>query len=145
MKRKIVSGVAGAAVLGAALFGFTAPARAATNYGPTSAYCKSVLYKVNTTNSQALWCQLQGGPSRFGGYTGPVDGVPGVNTWKGLQTWLRRFGYTGPIDGVPGTNTYKALQRWGQRGGYTGPVDGVMGPNSWAGLGRAVKLNFFTD
>lgn len=69
-----------------------------------------------------------------GGYFGPVDGVPGVNTWKGVQTVVRGYGYTGPIDGAPGTYTYMALQRLAQKGGYTGPIDGALGPNSWKGI-----------
>jgi peptidoglycan hydrolase-like protein with peptidoglycan-binding domain len=40
----------------------------------------------------------------------------------------------GPIDGVPGTNTYKVLQSLASRGGYTGPIDGIPGPNTYAGL-----------
>jgi GH25 family lysozyme M1 (1,4-beta-N-acetylmuramidase)/lysozyme family protein len=69
-----------------------------------------------------------------GGYTGPVDGVMGVNSWKGVQTAVRGFGYTGPIDGVPGTNTYLAIQTLARDGGYTGPVDGVLGPNTIRGV-----------
>jgi hypothetical protein len=70
------------------------------------------------------------------GYTGPIDGVPGVNTYAALQRAMRGYGYTGPIDGVPGTNTWKAVQRLASGYGYTGPVDGVMGPNSWRGFAR---------
>ena len=51
-----------------------------------------------------------------------------------VQTVLTGAGYAGPIDGVPGPNTWKALQRIAQRGGYAGPVDGVPGPNTYAGL-----------
>ncbi|MFE0650015.1 peptidoglycan-binding protein [Streptomyces sp. NPDC059534] len=73
--------------------------------------------------------------AQLGGYTGPLDGVLGPNSWKGVQTLLTQLGlYSGPVDGVPGTNTYKALQQLAQRGGYTGPVDGVPGPNTYAGL-----------
>ncbi|MFF3854604.1 peptidoglycan DD-metalloendopeptidase family protein [Micromonospora sp. NPDC002575] len=70
------------------------------------------------------------------GYTGPIDGVPGVNTYAALQRAMRGYGYTGPIDGVPGVNTWKAVQRLASGWGYTGPVDGVMGPNSWRGFAR---------
>ncbi|MFI2665818.1 peptidoglycan DD-metalloendopeptidase family protein [Micromonospora carbonacea] len=70
------------------------------------------------------------------GYTGPVDGVPGVNTYAALQRAMRGYGYTGPIDGVPGVNTWKAVQRLASGWGYAGPVDGVMGPNSWRGFAR---------
>lgn len=66
--------------------------------------------------------------ARRGGYTGPVDGVTGVNGWQCVQTAVRgqrlhrpdrrrarlqrpaqTGGYTGPPGGVPGTNTYRAL------------------------------------
>ena len=70
------------------------------------------------------------------GYTGPIDGVPGVNTYAALQRAMRNYGYTGPIDGVPGVNTWKAVQRLASGWGYTGPIDGVMGPNSWRGFAR---------
>lgn len=70
------------------------------------------------------------------GYTGPIDGVPGVNTYSALQRAMRAYGYTGPIDGVPGVNTWSAVQRLAAQWGYTGPVDGVMGPNSWRGVAR---------
>jgi len=36
------------------------------------------------------------------------DGVPGSIYWTRVQTVGRSFGYTGPIDGIPGANTYKA-------------------------------------
>lgn len=70
------------------------------------------------------------------GYTGPIDGVPGTNTYAALQRAMRGYGYTGPIDGVPGVNTWKAVQRLAAGYGYTGPIDGVMGPNSWRGFAR---------
>ncbi|WP_434389938.1 GH25 family lysozyme [Melittangium boletus] len=73
--------------------------------------------------------------ARRGGYTGAIDGVPGANTWKGVQTVLRELGYyEGPVDGVPGLNTYKGLQLLAQDGGYTGPIDGVPGPNTYNGI-----------
>ncbi|KFA88421.1 GH25 family lysozyme [Archangium violaceum] len=70
-----------------------------------------------------------------GGYTGPVDGVPGTHTWMGVQKILRQLGYyDGPVDGVPGINTYKGLQLLAQDGGYTGPIDGIPGPNTYNGI-----------
>ncbi|ATB33619.1 GH25 family lysozyme [Melittangium boletus] len=73
--------------------------------------------------------------ARRGGYTGVIDGVPGTNTWKGVQTVLRELGYyDGPVDGVPGINTYKGLQLLAQDGGYTGPIDGIPGPNTYNGI-----------
>ena len=76
-------------------------------------------------------------PSR---YTGPVDGVFGINTWKGVQKSLVGVGYTGPIDGIPGANTCRLVQVYAQRfGDYTGPVDSILGPNSWAGFALGLE------
>ncbi|MEV1143103.1 GH25 family lysozyme [Micromonospora sp. NPDC049799] len=69
-----------------------------------------------------------------GGYGGPVDGVMGVLSWKGVQTAVQDFGYTGPIDGIPGTRTYTAIQTLARDGGYEGPLDGVLGPNTIRGV-----------
>lgn len=111
-------------------------------------YCQSASVG-STTFSQSMQCRLQEGPAARWGYTGPVDGAMGVNSWKGVQRFVTaHYGYTGPIDGVPGTNTYKALQRWAgdtsHGGTYTGPVDGVMGPNSWLGLDRAIQYDYYS-
>jgi peptidoglycan hydrolase-like protein with peptidoglycan-binding domain len=73
--------------------------------------------------------------ARSHGYTGPIDGVMGKNSWAGVQRGLQASaGYTGPADGVPGANTYKAMQTLAARSGYTGPIDGALGPNSYRGL-----------
>ncbi len=85
---------------------------------------------VNYYKRQQLFAQ------RFGGYTGPLDGVLGKNSWIGTQVALRNFGYTGPADGVPGSNTYKAIQRAAQRYGYSGPIDGELGKNSYMGFAK---------
>jgi GH25 family lysozyme M1 (1,4-beta-N-acetylmuramidase) len=70
-----------------------------------------------------------------GGYTGPVDGVPGSLTWKGVQTVIKNKGfYTGSIDGVASDSTWKGVQKLAQLGGYTGPVDGFPGSYTYAGL-----------
>jgi len=68
------------------------------------------------------------------GYSGPIDGVLGTQSWAGTQRGLADYGYTGPADGVPGTNTYMAMQRLASHYGYTGPIDGVMGGNSYRGV-----------
>lgn len=83
-----------------------------------------------------MWKRAQNWLRIEQGYTGPIDGVPGVNTYAALQRGVRGYGYTGPIDGVPGPNTWAGVQRLAARWGYTGPVDGAMGPNSWRGFAR---------
>ncbi|KOX20437.1 peptidase M23 [Saccharothrix sp. NRRL B-16348] len=86
-----------------------------------------------------MWQRAQNWLRIEQGYTGPIDGAPGVNTYAALQRAMRAYGYTGPIDGVPGVNTWAAVQRLAARWGYAGPIDGVMGPNSWRGF--ALFLN----
>ena len=83
-----------------------------------------------------MWKRAQNWLRITNGYTGPIDGVPGVNTYAALQRAMRGYGYTGPIDGAPGVNTWAAVQRLAAQHGYTGPIDGVMGPNSWRGFAR---------
>lgn len=72
--------------------------------------------------------------AQIGGYTGLIDGIPGVATWKGVQSVLRSYSYSGPIDGNPGQNTYVALQKLAKEGGYNGPLDGAPGSATYAGV-----------
>lgn len=148
MKRKVIGGIA-AMGLGVALAvgGVTAPASALT----WTQYCRDHVYDgvpYDTYLSKTAQCRIQAGPAASGGpeykYNGAVDGVMGTNSWKGLQSMLKRhWGYTGPVDGVPGANTYKAMQRWAATYGYAGPIDGVMGANSWSYFNRAVRVSYF--
>jgi hypothetical protein len=76
------------------------------------------------------------------GYKGPVDGVPGKQTYEAMQISGKKFGYTGPIDGVTGENTYKAVQRrLAASGVYEGRIDGVWGPVTLKALVRALDSN----
>lgn len=94
---------------------------------------------VLPTRSQ--WLVIQGGLKKRHRYSGPIDGVPGINTWKGVQLTARAGGgYSGPIDGVPGHNTWVAVQTYAKHwGGYLGPIDGVPGFNTWQGFANGVK------
>ncbi|MFG2431134.1 GH25 family lysozyme [Streptomyces sp. NPDC048590] len=83
-----------------------------------------------------MWKRAQNWLRIESGYTGPIDGVPGPNTYAALQRNMRAWGYTGPVDGDPGPNTWAAVQRLAAAHGYTGPIDGEMGPNSWRGFAR---------
>ena len=69
-------------------------------------------------------------------YTGPIDGIMGPNSWKGVQRGLVAMGYSVSISGTPDSATYSAMQSVGAQYGYTGPVDGIMGPNSYRGFSR---------
>lgn len=83
-----------------------------------------------------FWQRLQVFARIHGGYSGPIDGRLGTDSWKGVQKPMRNYGYTGPIDGKPGVNTYKAMQRLAQqKSTYRGPIDGTMGVNSWKAWG----------
>ncbi|MGW6206717.1 GH25 family lysozyme [Streptomyces sp. NPDC055089] len=86
-----------------------------------------------------MWQRTQNWLRIQSGYTGPIDGIPGTNTYAALQLNMRNWGYTGPLDGVPGTNTWAAVQRLSAAHGYTGPIDGVMGPHSWRGFSRFIN------
>ncbi|MER7416008.1 glycoside hydrolase family 25 protein [Micromonospora peucetia] len=108
--------------------------------GPTEPPVDDPLPKTSTEQDgipgSIFYKRMQNWLRITSGYTGPIDGVPGVNTYAALQRAMRGHGYTGPIDGAPGTNTWKAVQRLASGWGYTGPIDGVMGPNSWRGFAR---------
>ena len=76
------------------------------------------------------------------GYKGPVDGVPGKQTYEAMQISGKKFGYTGPIDGIPGENTYKAIQRrLAGSGFYEGRLDGIWGPVTLKALVFALDKN----
>lgn len=123
-------------------------APAAAGAGPVSSYCSTVMRNGSYTSEQTAWCRIQqwtghrsegGGYISNGPYEGPIDGIPGVNSWRAFQKYLQiHVGYNGPIDGIPGPNTYRSVQLLAQRGGYTGPIDGAPGPNTWAGVARYV-------
>ncbi|MBD7952452.1 MULTISPECIES: peptidoglycan-binding domain-containing protein [Oerskovia] len=145
MKRTLVAGTVALATFALPVVA-AAPASAAA--GPVSSYCSTVMRNSAYTNEQTAWCRVQqwtghrtvgGGYIAEGPYQGPIDGIPGVNSWRAFQQYLKlSVGYSGPIDGIPGPNTYRAVQLLAQKGGYTGPVDGVLGPNTWAGVARYV-------
>lgn len=73
-------------------------------------------------------------------YSGPADGVWGVNSIKGIQTTIKNVGYKGAVDGIPGPNTCYYVQVYAQRfGDYKGPIDKVCGPNTWAGFALGLE------
>lgn len=83
---------------------------------------------------------MQAGLKAKGRYTGPIDGVLGLNGFKGIQTTLRNVGYMGPIDGLIEGEGCRLIQLYATRfGGYTGPIDSVLGPNSWSGFALGLE------
>lgn len=90
--------------------------------------------------SAAVQKRVQAALKKRGRYSGPVDGVWGVNSIKGVQTTIRNVGYKGPIDGIPGERTCHFVQVYAQRfGDYKGPVDSILGPNTWAGFALGLE------
>lgn len=70
-------------------------------------------------------------------YDGLIDGAFGPKSWAAVQVHLSNLGfYSGPADGIPGVNTITGMQKLAAKGGYTGPQDGVWGINSDAGLNK---------
>lgn len=148
-KRLLAATLTIGSIVGASVVGFAAPAYANT----WSQYCGSVVYSTQypVALNSITECRLQGGPAATGGrdfrYTGPVDGEMGINSWKGMQSFLKdRWGYGGPIDGVPGTNTHIAMQKWAKAAGfYGGSYDGVADGDFWYAVNRTARLQYFSD
>lgn len=109
-------------------------------------YCSENLYAQTPSSPQpstALYCQMQE-LARLHGYVGPINGVLGVNSWKGVQSYLRdNWGYTGPVNGIPGVNTYKAMQRAGNQFAWwptPSAVDGTLETRDWQAFAYVVRL-----
>lgn len=99
-----------------------------------------IVYTLSTGRpNSTFWKRLQW-YAHLNGYTGAIDGVMGVLSWKGVQRGLKNYGYTGVIDGSPGPLTYKALQTMAKKYGYTGAIDGALGINSYRGISRRLNL-----
>ena len=93
--------------------------------------------------STALYCQMQIMAS-MNGYVGPINGVMGVNSWKGVMQYLHdTWNYTGPVNGVPGVNTYKAMQRAGNAWDWFSTdvvVDGTLETKDWQAWAYVVRV-----
>jgi len=103
------------------------PAPSPSSNVPQSATSSTGVPDTNYYKRQQMYAAIYG-------YTGPIDGVLGEQSWAGTQRGMWNYGYTGPDDGVPGSNTYMAMQRLASLYGYTGVIDGELGPNSYRGL-----------
>lgn len=89
----------------------------------------------------ALMARIQHALKARGRYDGPVDGVGGPETAKGIQrTITAGGGYSGPIDGALGRNSALSVQRYGQRwGDYVGPIDGDPRLYSWSAFALGLE------
>jgi hypothetical protein len=118
-----------------------------------TAFCDSNFYTLdwesNSLPNQILYCQMQAGPASEFGYTGPVNGIMGVNSWKGVMAYLAyEWGYTGPVNGIPGVNTYKAMQRAGNEAAAIGSsvtVNGTMNLQSWKNFALCIEGEYWGD
>ena len=90
-----------------------------------------------------LMKRIQAGLKARGRYDGPVDGVGGQATAKGIQLTIQiGGGYAGPIDGKLGLNSAKGVQRYAQRwGGYVGAIDGDPQKFSWTGFAIGLETD----
>lgn len=137
------------AALAMSLLFVAQPASAA--YSSITSYCSDHLYtntQLQTPPNAALYCQMQAFGGSWYGYTGRVTGVMNVNSWKAMQTYLkRRWKYEGVINGIPGPLTYKAMQRAGNASGWYYPekipLDGAMSTRDWRAWAYHVKSTFF--
>jgi hypothetical protein len=149
VKRKLI-GVVATSALALGLLGVGASSASAVT---ASDFCfdnlRSHTELAAVLPSKALNCQLQAGPARAYGYTGTVEGKLGVNSWKGIQGYLKaKWGYAGPINGIPGKNTYEAIQRAANTSGlFDTPVkvDGTLALKDWRGWAYRVRMNFFSN
>ena len=102
---------------------------------------EAVTFSTKPLNREE-WAAWQAYLAKFSAYDGPIDGVPGKQTYMALQRSVQAYGYKGPIDGVPGGNTYKAIQRrLVARGSYEGRIDGAWGGQTFAALREVIQNN----
>ena len=149
MNKKIIAVVATTLLAAGLTFAGTQTASAQT----ITAYCQANEYTLdwesNSLPNQILYCQMQEGPASNFGYVGPVNGVMGTNSWKGIQAYLANgWNYTGPVNGVPGVNTYKAMQRAGNFAAdlnHQVAVNGTMNLQSWKNFALEIETQYFGD
>lgn len=151
MRTKIVLGAL-AALLGVAMASGGVSAASADTVTPDGTQSTAITCDPNGwTGDTAVtgvpncnfWRVVQNSMARLGGYTGPLDGLMGTGSWKGVQTYLNASYPPASlvVDGVPGTNTIKAVQRWLNFGyGLDGSgaqiaVDGVLGTQTYRAWG----------
>lgn len=131
----------------ASRYGYTRSSSEAWHYDYSGVYnpgggggssCGSLT--TTTTESDGIpgsnyWKLFQCFAAKRGGYTGPIDGLPGYYSYSGFQRAAAAFGYSGPVDGSFSTSGYSsgglALQKVAAKYGYTGALDGIPGPNTY--------------
>lgn len=124
----------------AALFGTTAAVKKPSTGGSfLQSMSKNTSWKFNLPNRNTAR-RIQKALKYRGRYNGPVDGVFGPNTIRGIQLSIHNVGYRGKIDGIPGPQTCYYIQKYAQQfGDYRGPVDRVLGDYTWAGFALGLE------
>ncbi|MGW7260199.1 peptidoglycan-binding domain-containing protein [Streptomyces sp. NPDC054834] len=128
-------GIAAGSLAGAATsFAASAPASEPTVSSRAVVPPAVVNLGLSTKQAKGLQCWLW---DNDWGYTGPIDGLLGTESWKALQRYLNYFDlYHGHIDGIVGNATVEGLQILLRGYGYTGPIDGIAGSGTEAAFGR---------
>ncbi|POH63030.1 hypothetical protein C3B61_15275 [Cryobacterium zongtaii] len=90
-----------------------------------------------------MWALMQC-LAKFGDYTGPIDGVMGPNSWRGVQYVLSYQGvFTGTRTGVLDTKTMKGLQLMAEGEGFsTGGVNGAQNAQSWRAIAGYLNKHY---
>ena len=82
--------------------------------------------------------------TKLGLYGGPIDGIFGQQSVKGMQQYLKNVGLLSAsydVDGIPGINYGRAIQVLVQPFGYGGPLDGEPGADTSLNLEKwAAKI-----
>lgn len=132
-------------LVGAGAVGQTTTAEAAmTRISPACASVPTTTTESDGVPGPVFYKRLQCLGS-MATYTGPIDGVMGPNSWRGVSGQLAKAGYFhgGIAQGWESTDNVAALQRWAAaHGRYSGPIDGVWGPNSYRGAAWALNHAF---
>jgi peptidoglycan hydrolase-like protein with peptidoglycan-binding domain len=97
----------------------------------------SVLAVNNLGLTTVEAANVQNWLKRYWGYTGPIDGRLGTESWRAFQRFLRaEWGYTGPLDGKVQGATVVTLQRFLAAEWGLPVVDGIIGVETRAAFKR---------
>ncbi|WP_140448709.1 hypothetical protein [Curtobacterium flaccumfaciens] len=149
MQHKIVLTLSALTVVGfAAVSGVqAAPAQALTTINPACLSVPKTSTETDGVPGPIFYKRLQclGSMAGYYGYHGPIDGVMGPNSWRGVSEQLAKGGYyqSGDLATSESPEVVKALQRWAaDHQQYGGLIDGEWGPNSYRGAAWALNRAF---
>lgn len=113
----------------------------------TPSQCGGYLPRSSTAEDgvpgSRMWALMQC-LARFGDYTGPIDGVMGPNSWRGVQYVLSYKGFfTGTRTGVLDSKTMTGLQLMAEGEGFsTGGVTGTQTAQSWRAIAAYLNKHY---